>query len=355
MLDNQVKKMGFVQSTSDPCLYVASEGEKFIIAVYVDDIVLAGKSDKRMAEVKETLAKQFEVKDLGELHHFLGMKVIQDQESGEVWIGQPAYAKSILQKFDMENAKTVNTPVDTSTKLTKGVEGSEKVDQRLYQSAVGSLLYLSIGTRPDITYAVSSVAKFCANPNKQHWTAVKRIMRYLKGTLHLGLLYCKDGSKECVGHSDADWAGDLDDRRSTSGYVFQLSGAAISWRSKKQTCVALSTAEAEYMALASAAQEAMWLQQLTTELTNEPTGATVIFEDNQSAISMAKNPQFHGRAKHIAIKYHFIREQVNNGVVELRYCRTNEMIADMFTKGLHKDQLVRLRHMAGVRAMSKQF
>ncbi len=132
--------------------------------------------------------------------------------------------------------------------------------------------------------------KFCANPNKQHWTAVKRIMRYLKGTLHFGLLYSKGSSRECIGYSDVDWAGDLDDRKSTSGYIFQISGAAVSWRSKKQTCVALSTAEAEYMALASAAQEAIWIRQLTSDLKNGPTAGTVILEDNQSAICMAKKP-----------------------------------------------------------------
>ena len=350
-LDNQLKQMGFVQVKGDPCLYMASEGEMFFIAVYVDDIVLAGKSNKQIAEVKQTLAKQFQVKDMGELHYFLGVKVVQDKESGGVCIGQPVYAANILQKFGMEHVKPVNTPVDSSMKLVKATEEDECVDQKLYQSAVGSLLYLSTATRPDITYAVSNMAKYSAKPTKQHWIAVKRIMRYLKGTLNYGLLYSKDGSTECVGFSDADWGGDLDDRKSTSGYLFQLSGAAVSWRSKKQTCVALSTAEAEYMALASAAQEAMWLRQLTTDLKSKPTGATVIFEDNQSAIGMAKNPQFHGRSKHIAIKYHFIRENVCNNTVELRYCRTNDMIADMLTKGLHGEQFAKLRHMAGVRAM----
>ena len=251
--------MGFVQTDSDPCIYVATEGEMFVIAVHVDDIVLATKSDERMAEVKKGLAEGFEVKDMGELHHFLGVKVIQNPQMGEVWIGQEAYAQRVLQKFGMENAKPIHTPVDASSRLVKMTEDCENVDQVQFQSAVGSLLYLSIMTRPDITYAVSNVAKFCASPSKQHWTAVKRIMRYLKGTLSLGLLYRKDGSSDCVGYCDADWAGDMDDRKSTSGYMFQISGAAISWRSKKQPCVALSTAEAEYIALASAAQEAIWM------------------------------------------------------------------------------------------------
>ena len=190
-----------------------------------------------------------------------------------------------------------------------------------------------------------------STPRNQHTSigAVKHIFRYLKGTLNYGLQYTRDKQTNCIGYSDADWGGDLDDRKSTSGYLFQLSGAAVSWRSKKQTCVALSTAEAEYMALASAAQEAMWLRQITTDLKNKPTGATVIFEDNQSAICIAKNPQFHGRSKHI---YHFIREQVCNNTVELKYCRTNEMTADMLTKGLHGEQFEKLRHMAGVRGHS---
>ena len=164
------------------------------------------------------------------------------------------------------------------------------VDPVLYQSAVGSLLYLSNWTRPDITYAVSNVSRFCTNPTQQHWTAVKRIMRYLKGTSNHGLIYSKKYSKSCVGFSDADWAGDVNDRKSTSGYLFKISGAPVSWRSKKQACVALSTAEAEYMALSSAAQEATWLRQLTKDLQNGLTRPTVIHEDNQSAICMAKNP-----------------------------------------------------------------
>ena len=218
-----------------------------MIAVHVDDLVLAAKSDKHIKGVKKALGDKFQVKDMGELHHFLGTKVLQNKQNGDVWIGQPAYVQKILRKFNMENAKAVDTPVDASSKLVKMNEDSESSDREQFQSAVGSLLYLSTISRPDITYAVSNVAKICANPAKEHWTAVKNIMRYLVGTVYLGFLYKKNELKSCVGFSDADWAGDLDDRKSTSGYIFQLSGAAISWRSKKQACVAL-TAEAEYIA-----------------------------------------------------------------------------------------------------------
>ena len=351
VLDDYLKKLRFVQAAGDPCLYMASEGEMLLIAIYVDDILLAGKSITRLNTVKQALSQKFQVKDMGELSYFLGVKVIQDHNAGSVWIGQQSYTQSILRKFGMEDAKTIQTPVDSSTKLVKGGDENTCVDQQLYQSAVGSLLYLSIATRPDITYAVSNVAKFCAKPMKQHWVAVKRIFRYLKGIQQYGLLYSKDDSSNCVGFSDADWGGDLDDRKSTSGYVFQVGGTAISWRSKKQTCVALSTAEAEYIALASAAQESLWLQQLLADLKKEETKSVVMYEDNQSAISMAKNPQFHGRTKHIAIKYHFVREQVSNGNLELRYCKTNDMIADMMTKGLSGEQFEKLRHMAGMAPM----
>ena len=318
VLDQHLKKLGFVQSVSDPCIYVASEGEMFMIAVHVDDLVLAAKSDNRIGDVKKDLGDKFEVKDMGKLHHFLGTKVLQDKQNGEVWIGQPAYTQKVLCKFKMENAKAVDTPVDASSKPVKTNEDSESNDIEQFPSAVGSLLYLSTMTRPDITYAVSNVAQFCANPPKEHWIAVKRIMLYLVGTMCLGLLYKKNQLKSCAGFSDADWAGDPDGRKSTSGYIFQLSGAAISWRSKKHAYVALSTAEGEHIALASAAQAAVWVRQLLTDLRSNREEATRIYEENQSAICLAKNPQFHGRTKHIGIKYQFIREQVENGNVELK-------------------------------------
>ena len=198
------------------------------MAVYVDNIVLAGSSDKHISEVKKSLASRFNVKDMGELHYFLGIKIVQDQRSGDLWVGQQVYTDSILESFGMENGKPVDTPVYTGTKLIPSTDDSDEVDQGLYQSVVGSLLYLSIGRRPDITYAVSTVAKFCARPSKQHQTAVKRILRYLKGTSSLGLLYKRNGSKDSVGYFDADWAGDTYDSKSTSGYLFLVSGAATS-------------------------------------------------------------------------------------------------------------------------------
>ena len=240
--------------------------------------------------------------------------------------------------------KAVETPVDVGTKLEKATSEEGSIDQQLYQSAVGSLMYLSVSTRPDIAFAVGSLARFSTKPTKVHWTALKRVFRYLRGTINLGILYSQKGLQECVGFSDADWAGDVNDRKSTSGYLFLISGGAVTWKSRKQGCVAL------YIALSCAAQESMWLRQLLSDLGSSPRSPTTIFEDNQSAIAMSKNPQFHGRAKHIDIKHHFIRDQVNNGTVKLEYCPTEE-IADIFTKGLSHEQFRNLRTKVGVVSM----
>ena len=170
--------MGFTQAPSDPCLYVDSdsEGEIFIVAVYVDDIILGGKSESKLIEVKKELSKAFEIKDLEPLHHFLGVKIIQDSITGTIWIGQQSYTEKILQQFGMLNSKPVGTPVNPDIKLVAGENPDDVCNQQMYQAVVGSLLYLSTKTRPDIAYAVGSVARFCANPIKEHWTAVKRIL-----------------------------------------------------------------------------------------------------------------------------------------------------------------------------------
>ena len=351
VLDAQLKLMGFKQSTSDPCIYTSKTklDGLFILAVYVDDILLAGKSQQELAQVKADLGKRFQLKDMGELHYFLGVSV--RQRSNEIWIGQPTYTQAVIMNFGMEHCKPANTPVTPGTKLLKGTEQSEIVDATLYQSAVGSLLHLSGWTRPDIAFAVSHVARFCSSPTKEHWIAVKRILRYLKGTPNYGLAYSSnvDTDGPLIGYSDADWAGDVNDCKSTSGYFFIMSGAAVSWKSQKQTCVALSTAEAEYIALAAATQEATWMRQLLEDLHSGQIEPTVICEDNQSAICIAQNPQYHNRTKHIDIKYHYVREKVLDTTIELQYCPTRDMIADILTKGLTYDKFSRLRMLSGVK------
>ena len=348
-LDTYLKKLKFVQTASDPCIYYRKTGGDIMyIGVYVDDIILAGKTVKQLEEIKRDLSQEFDIKDLGKLGYFLGMKVVQSEESQSIWIGQPAYAENLLRKHGMQDSKPTGTPIDVNSKLQPATTKADPVNQTEYQSAVGSLMYLAVSTRPDIAFAVNSLARFNSSPQKEHWTALKRVLRYLKGTLNHGIFYKQDGLNKCIGYSDADWAGDISDRKSTSGYVFMLSGGAISWSSRKQKCVALSTAEAEYVALSSAVQECIWLRQLEAELGNATEGLSLILEDNQSAIAMAKNPQYHGRAKHIDIRHHFVREQVALGNIELQYCSTTDMTADMLTKGLNREQFCKLRKETGI-------
>ncbi|CAL9690925.1 unnamed protein product [Knipowitschia caucasica] len=243
-----------------------------------------------MDKLKDTLKKKYKIKDMGELSYILGISVEQDREC--IFLHQRKYIQSILQKYGMDNAKPVGTPADTNVKLKKDDEVSKPVNQSIYQTMVGSLLYAAMATRPDIAQAVSTISKFNANPNTAHLTAVQRILRYLKGTQNLALKYKRSEKESLTGFSDADWAGDQDDRRSTTGNVLLLAEGAFSWLSKKQATVALSTAEAEYVALSQAAQEGTWLRRLITELGMETT-PTVILEDNQGAIAIAKNPVDH--------------------------------------------------------------
>ena len=347
-LDSKLREMKFKPTSGDPCLYVHTDqgGEMSLVAVYVDDLILGGRSGSKMTAVKRELSCRFEMKDLGALHHFLGIKVVQDLLTEVIWIGQPLYVKKILQRYQMQECKPVNTPVTHDVKLV--AESPNNVcDQQMYQAIVGSLLYLSTKTRPDIAYAVGSIARFCARPTQQHWVALKRILRYLKGTSNYGLSYKGDVGGEITGYSDADWAGDITDRKSTSGYVFMQAGDAISWKSRKQSCVALSTAEAEYIALSAAVQEALWLQQITSDLFNMHAKAMTIFEDNQSTIALAKIQHTHGRTKHVDIKYHFIRDEVEAGRIKISYFPTEDMIGDIFTKGLAIQKFKKFGELAG--------
>ena len=255
----------------------------------------------------------------------------------------------MLEKFGFENSKPISTPVDVSISLEKAGDDFAPCDVEKYQSAVGSLLYLSMRTRPDITFAVCNVAKFASKPTLSHWLAVKRIFRYLKGTTNFGIMYNRhNGSDDCIGYSDADWAGDRNDRKSTSGYCFYVDNKLVSWRTSKQSCVALSTAEAEYVALSCASQEAVWLNCLLKDLRCSENDSVKIYEDNQSAICIARNPKDHSKTKHIDIKYHYIRDLVMKNLVNLVYCPTEDMIADIFTKGLPSYRFIKLRTMLGV-------
>ncbi|KAF1316242.1 Integrase catalytic core protein, partial [Globisporangium splendens] len=354
-IDAFMLECGFTKCELDHCVYVKRDGvEMVFVVLYVDDLIIACSSEGMLATTKRALCKRFEMTDMGELKYCLGMEIKRDAVSGAVSIRQTKFAQSILCKFGMSDSKPVKSPQDASLKLVKNMcEGGCKHDETMknvpYRSAVGCLMYLMVATRPDLAAAVGVLSQFASDPCPTHWQALKRVFRYLNGTQTHGITFSANTSGELIGYSDADWAGDIDSRRSTSGYAFILNGGCISWRSKKQRSVALSSTEAEYMALSEATQEAVWLKGILCELGEHSSDRPVkIFEDNQGSIALAKNPEFHKRTKHIDIRYHFVREKVEDDQVVLEYCPTEDMLADMMTKAIGTNQFGALRSKLGI-------
>eukprot|EP00253_Pinus_taeda_P024898 PITA_24898 len=261
---------------------------------------------------------EFEMTNMGFLRYFLGIEV--DQNENGIFISQARYINEVLGRFNMQECKAAITPTVMGLKLSRE-DSSKDFDPSLYKSIVGSLMYLTT-TRPDIMYAVSLISRFMERPKEARWQAAKRIL--------------------------SDWAGSVDDRKSTSGYVFHMGSGAISWASKKQSIVALSTAEAEYVAATAAACQAVWMRRMLRSLGQEQAKETVIFCDNSSAIALSKNSVFHKRTKHIDTRFHYIRELVNNGEIVLEHCRTQEQVADILTKPLDQKSFEFLRKCLGM-------
>lgn len=349
-LDNALKDFGLTQSPYDPCVYIRIDGDKIlIVAVYVDDFLLFSNLESWMTEIKAFLNGQFQMKDLGKANHVLGMRITKTEIG--ISIDQSQYIDQILQRFNMSDCRPVNTPMNSSVQLSKAdVPKTEEEHAEMkdipYQQAVGCLLYLSTCTRPDISYAANKLARYCNNPGPSHWTAVKHLFRYLRGTSEMKLEYRRDASPEIIGYSDSDYASDIDDRKSITGFVFVASGGAISWNSKKQPVVALSSCEAEYVSLCSAMQEATWWLGIKSQLGFQQ--PLVIKCDNQSAISVAKNGGQHPRTKHIDVRYHFINNILQKSDITVEYIDTNSQPADIFTKPLEKMKIAQFRNSLGI-------
>ena len=354
-MDTFLKSYGYVQATADPCIYLKTEvsdeiTKLIIIALYVDDCILTSNDLRTLEEEKVSLSLKFEMDDRGEIHYLLGMSIKRDRSTKILMINQKTYLEDILKRFGMYDSKPVSTPMEAGKKYEKLLTEEESVNLKEYQAAIGLLTYASIATRPDLSYSVGVLSQFMSNPGAEHWTAIKRIFRYIKGTLEYGLKFVSTDKEDfnLHGYADADWAGDLTTRKSTSAYVFRLGDATISWSSKRQPVVALSSTEAEYIALCLASQETIWLRTLLEKMNLKQSHATVVYEDNQGTMSLAKNPVHHSRTKHIDIKFHFIRETIENNQVQLIYCPTENMIADVLTKGLSKPRFEELRSKMGV-------
>ncbi|KAJ8747665.1 hypothetical protein K2173_012529 [Erythroxylum novogranatense] len=336
---------GFEKCVFEPTLFVRrnDDGKLLIVSLYVDDLIFTGNDEKLFTEFKESMKREFDMTDLGKMKYFLSLEVCQ--RSDGMFISQKKFASEILQKFGMEMSKAVCSPIVPGTKPTS--EGHDYVDKTHYKQIIGSLMYLIV-TRPDIMHVVSLISRYMENPTEEHLQAAKRVLRYIRGTTDFGVFYSKGGGDELIAYTDSDYAGDLNDRKSTSGYVFLFGSGAVAWSSKKQPVVSLSTIEAEFSAAASCACQAVWLKRVLQSHGPSQLDASTIYCDNSYSIKLSKNPVLHGRSKHINVRFHFLRELANNGTIKMVYCATKDQLADIMTKPLRHEIFLKLREALNV-------
>jgi histone deacetylase 1/2 len=331
----KLQNLGFRGSVADASLFVFREGDITIyILIYVDDIIIVSSSDKATDKLIQNLNKDFAVKDLGPLEYFLGVEVKPHRDG--ILLSQRRYALDLLKKANMEKCKPISTPMSSSERLSRDhgtlLSGDE---QFRYRSIVGGLQYLTL-TRPDLSFAVNKVCQFIQSPTSVHWVAVKRILRFVKGTVDEGLKIQRSRNILLSGFSDADWAGCPDDRRSTSGFAVFLGTNLVSWSSRKQVTVSRSSTEAEYKAIANVTAEIIWIQSLLRELGVFLRDRPRLWCDNLGATYLTTNPMFHARTKHIEVDFHFVREQVTRKAMEVRFISSKDQVADILTKPLSR-------------------
>jgi histone deacetylase 1/2 len=332
-LSAKLVALGFKRSKADTSLFFYSKGGiTMFVLVYVDDIIVASSTENATTALLKDLKEDFALKDLGELHYFLGIEV--SKVCNGIILTQDKYASDLLKKVGMSDCKPVSTPLSTSEKLSlhEGTLLGDR-DATHYRSVVGALQYLTL-TRPDIAFSVNKVCQFLHAPTTVHWEAVKRILKYVKQCTKLGLKIYKSPSTLVSAFSDADWAGNIDDRKSTGGFAVFLGTNLVSWSSRKQPTVSRSSTESEYKAIANATAEVMWVQILLKEIGVYSPRAAKLWCDNLGAKYLTSNPVFHARTKHIEVDYHFVRDRVNQRLLEVDFVSSKDQVADGFTKAL---------------------
>uniref|UniRef100_A0A1B6DFK3 Integrase catalytic domain-containing protein n=2 Tax=Clastoptera arizonana TaxID=38151 RepID=A0A1B6DFK3_9HEMI len=326
MFNAAVVKYGLTRSARDFCLY---SGEDVYLIIWVDDILIAGNSTQCI-KLSDYLKTNFNAKDFGIVNNFLGSQITVKENS--ISISQKDFIQKMIKKFGMQDCKTMSTPMESNFQLDKSLPVNTSYP---YRELIGSLIYISIVSRPDISFATSVLSRYVSKPNDQVWIAAKRILRYLSNTVDKSLTLYRQSGDNITAYSDADWAGDITDRKSTSGCIIYHCGNPISWYARKQTCISQSTAEAEYIACATAAMDVVYFQSILQDLNCNELKTPVIYVDNQSAINISESFENSKRTRHIDIKYHLIKDYVQNNFVTLNYIRSNDNIADIFTKALN--------------------
>lgn len=343
-----VVELGFNRSENDLCLYIRGSGKRQVILVlYVDDILVISPSEEIVLEVKQALSQEFEMTDAGPVKCFLGMKIVRETDKKIMRISQRSYLESLLVRFGMENCRPISTPMERNLQLGKGDE-TKRIDKP-YRELVGCIMYVSMTSRPDLAAAANFFSQFQACFNDEHWTYLRRVLRYIKGTLNVGLVYQADNDGILLeAYSDASWGNDITDRRSVSGAVFKVFGATVSWFARKQPTVSLSSTEAELIALCAAACHGQWLIRLLSDLGWKQDSPVPFYEDNQSTMKIVGNPKDTGRLKHIDVKYFYVRELIEAGRIKVYYVPSAEQQADMLTKGLPAPAFHKLRSCIGI-------
>jgi len=348
--------MGCIQLHSDPCIYIwERDGVKIFVPVFVDDITLASKSAEAQDAFVAELATHFKLRDLGPTSFLLGIEITRDRPKRRLYLSQHQYIVNKLAEFEMTDCKPVGTPMTPGLQLSK--EDSPKTQEEVeamrnipYMNAVGLVLYLATISRPDIAYTAGVLAHFNSNPGMTHWKAVKHAFCYLKGTLNMKLEYGPDEDTEelFVTFCDTDHGGNPDNGKSTSGVLVKVGRGAVIWISKLQSIVTLSTTEAEHVAGVVGGKEICWLRNMMLELGYKVMGPSQLWMDNQLSMSVAKNPEHHGRMKHLDLQYYWLRDEVGRGTIEPMYLQMDNMPADLLTKSLPKPKVEKLREIMGV-------
>ena len=332
-LKDILNKFGLVHTDADEGIFYNKD---LIIVCHIDDLLIMSSKLAFVEEFKKHIAKSVEITDLGEANFFLGIEITRDRTKRTITLSQVKYLKEIMSRFDKTSLHPVRTPAELGIRLDKSQTTAEASTVQYFQKQIGSLMYLMTKTRPDIAFAVNCCARYMSNPNATHFRALDRIWKYLAGTVDLSLVYNSSEIRSKLGGlTDSDWGGDYPTNRSTTGYLFYYANAPVSWSSRLQKTVALSSCEAEYMGLKEGIKEYVWLQSLFQVIESLRTCDTkTLLTDNQSAIDLSKNPEYHARSKHIDVQYHYVREITQSGKVVLKYVSTKENIAHVLTKPL---------------------
>ncbi|GJR04489.1 retrovirus-related pol polyprotein from transposon TNT 1-94 [Tanacetum coccineum] len=341
---------GFSKGVVDPTLFIRKTGKHTLhVQIYVDDIIFASTDPKDCDRFSNEMSSKFQMSMMGQISFFLGLQISQNPRG--IFINQSKYANEILKKFDLHKSDPVDTPMVERTKLDEDLSGIP-VDQTQYRSMIGSLMYLT-ASRPDLVFAVCMCARYQSKPTKKHLEAVKRVFRYLQGSINMGLWYPKDTAMALTAYADADHAGCQDTRRSTSGSAQFLGDKLVSWSSKKQTSMSISSTEAEYIAMSGCCAQILWMRSQLSDY-GFAYNHIPLYCDNKSAIALCCNNVQHSRSKHIDIRHHFIREQVEKGVVELYFVRTEYQLADIFTKALPRERFEFILPRLGMKSMKPE-